>query len=259
MRKMSTVLIGCAIVLMTIATRANEAPRLRITGALWTPYVDQSLPNFGLAAELVGTGLRRAGYELDPKVETWPRAYKGVAIGVYDVVVGVWESEARAQDLVFSAPYLINDVILLARVDAGIVYDSLADLIGYRIGVVNGYAYGGGFDTHPRLIRIANNHLTQNLLLLRQRKIDLVIGDRLSIFYEISRFMPSSRHNFRALPNAHIRRGLSMGVSRKYADSTKLIAAFDAAILAMNEDGTFDAIVAKHTKDLGLAEPGPSR
>ena len=234
--------------LLPVANVAHaDKSLLNVTGSVWSPYIDQTLPNYGVAAELVGTALRRAGYELSPKVETWSRAERGVTLGVYDVVVAVWRSEERAHDLAFSQPYLLNDIVFFAPRGVGGRYTSLDDLIGQRIGVVHAYAYHPAFDNHRGLTKIGNNHLVQNLLLLKQGKLDLVVGDKWALLQEVSRFMPNDADAYSVVPNLTFRRGLRMGVAKAHPEHQTIVADFDQTIQEMNRDGTYKAIVEKHT------------
>jgi len=238
--------------MLLMSSLCAGAEPLKVTGSLWSPYLDSELPNGGLAADLVRTALTRAGYEIELNVESWSRAYQGVAVGVYDVVAAVWQNEARDDDLYFSDAYLLNDLILLARNNIFIEYNTLADLSGYRIGVVRGYAYDDGFDSHPDLIRIPNNHLIQNLLQLQQGRLDVIVGDKWSILHQISEFMPDDLDDFKLLPKPLARRALRLGVSRQNAEATEIIAGFDTAMAAMKEDGTFAEIVKTHTQGIAI-------
>ncbi len=236
--------------LLLLASPLLHGEVLQVTGSLWSPYVDGDLPNGGLAADLVRTALNRAGFEVNANIETWSRAYEGVAVGVYDVVPAIWQTPAREADLIFSNPYLLNDIIFMSRRGVLVEYQTLSDLSGYRIGVVRDYAYDEKFDSHPDLIRIANGHLIQNLLLLRQDRLDVVVGDKWALLHEISRFMPEDLGYFRALDKPLARRALRLGVSRKNPKAQEIVAAFDQAIAAMREDGTYDDIVRRHTAGL---------
>lgn len=243
-----TLLLVCSLAANSTFLVAEEAPLLRVTGSLWSPYLDQTLENNGLAADLVRTALTRAGYRIDPKAEPWSRALRGTALGVYDVVAAIWQTPERAEDLVFSDPYLLNDIIFLARASSAAGFNELDDLIGFRIGIVTDFAYGGGFDTHAGLTRIENNHLIQNLLLLRKGSLDVIVGDKWSIYHEISRYMPNDIDTFRLLPKPLIRRALRMAVSKENTDATEILSNFNKAITAMREDGSYSEIVQRHTK-----------
>jgi polar amino acid transport system substrate-binding protein len=233
------------------AEQDTEARVLKVTGSLWIPYLDDELPNGGLAADLVRTALTRAGYQVEANIESWPRAYQGAAIGVYDVVAAVWRNDARAADLLFSEAYLLNDIVLLSRPGLAVEFETLADLRGYRIGVVRGYAYDETFD-RAGLNWVTNNHLIQNLLLLRQGKLDLIVGDKWSIFDQISRFMPDSLSGFTLVAQPVARRGLRLGVSRLNSDAATITWRFNEAITEMKSDGTYTAILKKHTGGIAV-------
>ena len=242
--------VSTLLFVLLLASGAARAELLRVTGSLWSPYLDDELPNGGLAADLVRTALTRAGYEVEGSAEPWSRAYEGAAIGVYDVVAAIWQNEERGEDLIFSNPYLLNDVIFMSRQGVLGNYRTLNDLTSYRIGVVRGYAYDDAFDNHPDLFRVTNNHLIQNLLLLRQGRLDVVVGDKWSILHQISVFMPDDIGYFVALPKPLARRAVRLGVSRQNPNAQEIVAAFDKAIAEMQADGSYDEIVKRHTTEI---------
>ena len=51
-----------------------------------TPYIGNDLPGQGLSIEIINTAFERAGYKVSVVFESWPRAYEGALIGVYDVL-----------------------------------------------------------------------------------------------------------------------------------------------------------------------------
>lgn len=234
------------------AGAAYGAELLRVTGSHWPPYLDGELENGGLAADLVRTALTRAGYEVEGSAEPWVRAYEGVAIGVYDVVAAVWQNEARGEELIFSNPYLLNDIIFMSRQGVLGTYNTLNDLRGYRIGVVRDYAYDDAFDNHPQLLRVPSSNLIQNLLMLSQGRLEVVVGDKWSMLHEISQYIPEDIGVFVALPRPLARRALRLGVSRHNPNAQEIVAAFDKAIVDMQADGSYDEIVQRHTA--GIAQ-----
>ncbi|MDA1074225.1 MAG: transporter substrate-binding domain-containing protein [Proteobacteria bacterium] len=228
---------------------AMDQATLSVTGSIWSPYIDQTLPNNGLAAELVSTALKRAGYSIKPTVEPWSRAYQGASIGIYDVLAAVWRTDQRAELLEFSEPYLFNDIIIIARAGIGARFTKLDDLTGFRIGVVEGYAYGGGFDEFNGAVRVSNHHLIQNLLLLDQGKIDMVIGDSWSIQHAITVYLPDAPKNWTLMPKLVTRRALHVGVSKANKNAAEIIKAINASFVQMRQDESYLEIVTRHTGD----------
>lgn len=243
----------CSVLQVALAAADDTQERsLRLVTSPWSPYVDDALPNNGLAIDLVTTALQRAGLSSELHLETWPRAYQGAASGADDVVAAIWPSSEREADLVFSDAYLSNDIIFLTRRGRSILYRNLDDLKGLKIGVVRQYAYGGGFDEYPSLIKVINNALIQNLLLLRSGQLDLVIGDRWSIFYQLSTFLPDTLEEFDVLLQPLVRRGLSIGVSRQNPEHAEIVEAFNKALRSIHEDGTYRQILARHTDGIAV-------
>ena len=166
------------------------------------------------------------------------------------MVAAIWQNEARGEELIFSNPYLLNDIIFMSRQGVLGSYQTLNDLRGYRIGVVRGYAYDEAFDSHPELLRVPSSNLIQNLLLLEQGRLEVVVGDKWSILHEISQYIPDAIGDFVALPRPLARRALRLGVSRHNPQAQEIVAAFDKAIAGMQADGTYDEIVARHTSGI---------
>jgi polar amino acid transport system substrate-binding protein len=253
---MLRLMIATSLLWATLAANAAEPASdasLGLVGSLWSPYIDPLRPNDGLATELVTAALTRAGYQVASKIETWPRAYEGAASGVYDVVIAVWQTPEREKELLFSEPYLFNDIVLMSKKGRTLPFRSVDDLVGFTVGVENEFAYGGGFDERADIKRVVNNSLIENLLLLRRGKVDLVIADRWSLYYAL---MPDAVSELEMLPNALVRRALHVGVSRARADASKIVADFNRALVTMNDDGTYRKILDKHTGSLAVVEKG---
>jgi polar amino acid transport system substrate-binding protein len=68
--------------------------------------------------------------------------------------------------------------------------------------------------------------------------------------------MPDAVAELEMLPNALVRRALHMGVSRARPDASKIVADFNRALVAMNDDGTYRKILDKHTGSLAVVEKG---
>ena len=123
-------ILAAGVLLASTLSGATAADVLQVTGSLWPPYMDSEQPEGGLAADLVRTALERAGYQIEPNIETWSRAYQGTAVGVYDVVAAIWQNEARSEELLFSDAYLLNDLVFMARRGVAVEYRDLLDLLG---------------------------------------------------------------------------------------------------------------------------------
>ena len=238
----------CLLIGVLVVAGQVQAATLTVTGSLWPPYLDGDLPEGGLAAEIVRTAFTTAGYEIEVKVENWPRAYQGTALGVYDVVAAVWETAEREDDLVFSEAYLLNDIVLVAHKGGRVQFrGDPSTLKGFRVGVVRDYAYEPVFDA-AEFERVVSDHLIQSLLLLRQGRVDVIVGDEWSIIHQVARFMPDDVAYLERLPTPVTRRALRIGVSREHAQAEQIVADFNRALAELRADGTYKAIVRRHTE-----------
>ena len=213
------------------------------------PYIGNELPNQGLSIEIINTAFQRAGYKTNFVFETWPRTYEGGLIGIYDVIGSIWHTKDREKDFVFSDAYLFHEIKFIKRKDdTEIKFNTLDDLQGLIIGTLKNYAYRDDFTESRKIIKLQQNYLIQNLLFLTQENIDMTLGDIRKIRYEINKYMKSSVKKLEILPQALIKRGAHIAVSKANPDHTEIIVKFNKALESMKNDGTYDDIIKKHER-----------
>lgn len=211
------------------------------------PYAGKNLPGNGLSMEIVQKALQLAGYETDLVFETWPRAYEGASIGIYDVVGSIWYTEKRARTFAFSEPYLLHEIkFIKRRSKPEIQFTGMEDLDGLIIGTLKGYAYQDAFLQSRQFIRVQQNYLLQNLLLLMQGKIDLALGDVRKIDQELQQYMKGSIKDLEILPTALIIRGAHIAVSKDNPRHEEIIAGLNRALAKMKADGSYQEIFRRH-------------
>jgi polar amino acid transport system substrate-binding protein len=226
---------------------SGEVSALTIVAKEEAPYISRKMPAQGLSAKIVRTAFERAGYKISFAFESWPRAYEGVQIGVFDVVGSIWYTAERAREFEFSDPYLFQEIKFIKRkLDKEIKFESLDDLDGLVIGTLEGYAYDDEFLKSRKFIRLPQNYLLQNLLKLSLGEIDLTLEDERKIRYALDEFMKSSIKDLEMLPKSLIRRGTHIAVSRSNPDYKKIISDFNNAIRAMKADGSYEKILSEY-------------
>lgn len=223
-----------------------RAAELVVVSDTWPPYTDPELKGNGLAINLVTTALKRAGYPASVKFESWPRTMQGVNIGVYDVIGAIWYTSDRAEAFAFSEPYLTNVVKVVRRKDRAFPFNHLTDLVGKRVGIVNGYAYGDNFDRIELLTKVPSNHVILNLLDVAAGRLDATLDDELVLRYGISRYLKNTSNELEILPKPVSSRGLRIAVSKANPRHKEIVAAFNKAIEQMRNDGTYKSIVEQY-------------
>ncbi len=235
------------LIIFGLLQSVGAAPVLKVVAKEEPPFMGRTLVDQGLSAKIVKIALEKAGYSISFAFESWPRAYEGAEIGVYDIVGSIWYTDARSKDFAFSAPYLFHEIKFIKRKsDSGVKYDSLADLDGLIVGTLKDYAYQDDFIKSRKIIKLPQNHLLQNLLKLSLGEIDLTLGEYRKIRHELNEFMKGSVKDLEILPKPLIRRGTHIAVSRSHPDHNKIIADFDKAIEAMKADGSYDKILTEY-------------
>ena len=102
------------LIFSLLSTQVNSQT-LAVVANTWPPYVDEALEDKGLAMKIVTTAFERAGYTAQVRIEKWERALEGSKLGVYDVAGAIWKTDSRKQKLLYSEPYLKNNIVFIAR------------------------------------------------------------------------------------------------------------------------------------------------
>ena len=224
-----------------------QAQKISLVVNTWPPYVDTALPDDGLAMKIVKTAFKRAGYTPEVRVEKWEKALEGSELGVYDVVGAIWKTRARKTKLLYSNPYLTNNIVLVANVNSQIKFDSLNDLQGVLVGVLKDYEYDEKFMKDPKILKFQANRLTQNLIAVQNGKLDLAVADKRLAMYELKHFMGSNINEFQFLPKHLSSRKLYIAAPVENAESKKIIAKFNQGLAAIKKDGTYQKILDEYT------------
>ncbi|WP_028629599.1 substrate-binding periplasmic protein [Metapseudomonas resinovorans] len=242
---------GFALFALLIVTLSAHAETLRMAADVWPPFTDARLASNGLAAELVSTALKRAGFRPEYVEVPWARALRGVQTGDYDLIVSAWHSEERATYGQFSKPYLTNRIRFLKHKGSDVDFQAPEDLKRYSIAVVRGYSYQPAFDADTSLKKVPVMGFLMGARMLAAGRVQLTLEDELVARFYLNRELAGIREQLEFLPRPLSENGLHILVRRSHPRHQQLVEDFDQAMQAMREDGTYRAIFARH----GLSEP----
>lgn len=231
--------------LCSLCSLASAEP-LRLVADTWPPFTDRRLLNNGFASDLVVTALKRAGYTSQYAEVPWARAMRGLKQADYDVVISAWYSDERATYGLFSKAYLINRVRFVQRRGGGLSFNELADLHGYSIAAVRGYAYSPEFDNDSLLRKVEVPGFVVGARMVHGRRLDLVVEDEYVARYHFNRELADIRDQLVFLPLPLSENGLCILVRRSHPRHAEIVAAFDRAIDEMNADGSYAQIFKRH-------------
>jgi polar amino acid transport system substrate-binding protein len=245
------------VVLLVVALMSGQVcakEPLRLMANTSPPYADATLPDEGLALELVKTIFAQTDYAPQITIESWSRAVEGTRVGVYDALASVWYSKAREQDLLFSEPYLSSRLLILTSRDNRGTYTRLEQLQGSRLGVRSDYAYPVDLAAIPNLTLVTEDRLVSNLLNLLNGKVDFVIADQRTAAMELHEYMSDKITQFSvvAIELPQVQRHVA--ASRAWPGHEKMIAEFNRALAAEQKTGSLDAIIKKWDERYGGME-----
>lgn len=218
---------------------AEQVKDLRVTASPWSPYVSRDLPGHGLAVSVATAALQRAGYSSSFSLLQWPRDLEGTRLGEYDMITSVWFTEERARDLVFSDPIFENRIKLMVRNDSDIKISNPEALKGYRVGLVEDYAYTQGAYVNLPIEIVKSATVEENLQRLLSGDIDIAVTDEQVALYTLNNKIPGGIRRIRFARDALTTRQLKIAVSRKRADAERIVSDFNAALQQMKEDGAY--------------------
>lgn len=242
---------GFALFALLLACASAHAETLRMAADVWPPFTDARLAGNGLASELVGAALKRAGHRAEYVEVPWARALRGVQVGEYDLIVNAWYSEERARFGQFSKPYLTNRVLFLKRKGTAVDYQGPVDLKRYSIAVVRGYSYLPSFDADTGLNKVPVMGFAQGARMLAAGRVQLTLEDELVARFYLNRELTGIRDQLEFLRQPLAENGLHILVRRSHPRHQQVVEDFDRALQGMREDGTYQAIFARH----GLPNP----
>jgi polar amino acid transport system substrate-binding protein len=136
---------------LTASERAwlEKHPRLRLgIDPAWPPFEfrDKKKKYSGISSGFVDALQQRLGVELvDEKARSWREVVEAVAQGEVDILPMVTPTPERRRHMLFTKPYLSFPAVLVTPRASSYV-GGLGDLVGRRVGVVDGYM------THERLV-----------------------------------------------------------------------------------------------------------
>lgn len=226
--------------------QAGAADRIRLVADIWPPFTDASLPEGGLATDIVSTAFRRAGYDTVYEQVPWARAMLGISEGRHDVLINAWFNHERTHIGQFSQEYLLNRIRFLKRKDSTVSYRSLAELNDYLIAVVRGYAYFPAFDNDPNIKTLPVHNFSMAARLLALGRVDLTLEDEYVARFNLARESAQVRDAVEFLPGSLTENSLHILVSLKNPQHAQIVSAFDREIAAMKADGSYDALFKQH-------------
>jgi polar amino acid transport system substrate-binding protein len=237
-------------ILSSVLVSSVHAAQLNIGTSFWPPYVDPKLPGQGLAISIVTAAFERTGYKPVVTIGPWDETLQETMLGHSAVIAATWKTAAREKNLIFSEPYLVNEIKFLKRRETKPSFTTLSDLAGLRIGVVYLYAYDEAFDADTSFVKVSETHIVPNLLQLLEGNLDLTVGDERTLRYEISRHLQDRKKELQFLPTPLATRDLYVAVSRHDPQAEAIIRDFNRGLEEIRQNGTYRKLLRQANEEI---------
>ena len=204
-------------------------------------FVDENGEHVGFDIDLAKEVAKRMGIELVLQPISWDAKELELSSKKIDCIwSGLTITEERRQQMLFTMPYLANEQIMVVMADSGIA--SVADTAGKVLGTQAGSASVDVLEANPAvkdaLAEIAlSDDFVAALMDLRLGGIDVLLIDSVVGNYYIAQ--QDDPAAFSVLPE--VLQAEEYGIAVRQGEET-LADAINAQLIAIQEDGTLDAI-----------------
>ncbi len=214
----------------------------------WAPFLGKDMEDGGFVASVVRKALETQGVTANIRFYPWERCMALGKAGRIDGVIGAWYNEDRAASFHYSEPLLTNRKMLFSTTDSNVPtpYSSLRALSGYTIGITKGYTYTEEFDSASYLDKDPSPDLSTAFEKLFAQRNDIVVGAYYPALYIIDKDFPMFKQDVRVLKPALKEDPLYVIFPKALDSGASLRDTFNAGLAAIQENGTFDAILTKH-------------
>lgn len=224
-------------------------PALSVVVDPWPPFGGRDLPRDGISLDVIAAVLTRAGYAVETDIVPWRRALDGVRSGTYDGIGNIFRRPALESELAFSDPFFETEVRFVKKSGATATYSDLQSLRPYSIAVGAGYLYEPAFDADDRLRKTTVTNVIDGVRMVAAGRIDLTLDSIDVLNHIIHREDPSLEAQIEILPQTLTTQQIHFAVRRDLPGYEVLIADFNRVLAEMREEGTLDALLAKHRTD----------
>jgi ABC-type amino acid transport substrate-binding protein len=252
-------LAGLALCVMLAAAAepggAGEAAlrEISVCGDAWPPFTDPEDPRKGICFALTGAIFRSQGVAVDKLFLPPARTIRALVNLEVDAACQFWRTPERAEVLLFSEPYLYNEVVFFVPADSGVEYRSLRDLEGYTIGVVRDYYNGEAFEAADHLDKYVCDTSQQVLGMLARGRLDMGVCDRIVGRTIIKRLGLEGR--LKTLPKPLFRAGLHLVAGKRHPRGEAIIRTFNAGLEAIRRSGEYRRILESYGVKKVMLEP----
>jgi polar amino acid transport system substrate-binding protein len=236
----------------TLAQVCQQYPEviktLTIAGTQWPPFIARSLPGQGVSVEIVSAVLSRAGYKVDMAFASWKKVMRGMKQGEYDISVAAWKSPQREQYLIFSEPYLYNQLIGVKHQASSFKLSTLEEALSQSLslGLIDDYAYS------PQIQKYHNRrYVKQYRTLFRSiaaKDLDFALLDRSVAQYYLER-TPKLKNSLQVTTTSLEVKPLHISMIKQHPAAQEVISDFNRYLKIYLKSRDYQALLIQYGID----------
>ena len=151
---------------------------------VWPPFTDVDGEK-SVAIHLVSEALSRIEVKHEIEIVQFKDVISGIHEGNYSGSAALWKNPDREEYLIFSEPYLQNQLVLVGLKGSDPDHTDLSGLEGKRLGLVKDYSYETHLMNDDKVSIVFSKNDQENLEKLFDEQIDFMLVDALLIHYLI--------------------------------------------------------------------------
>lgn len=231
-----------AFLLLFALLLSAQTDTLKFSMDVWPPFTNGQNEK-SLATDIVRTAMERVNIPTSYKLDNFDAVLDGIYSGAFDGSPALWKSAEREEHLLFSDPYLENQMILVGRKGADVSLSSLSQLEQQRIGLVKDYAYGDSLTKIIDADIVYGRDDQENLVNLLSDKIDYMLVDALLMQYLLKYELNdvSALLEFAAQPL--IVKPLHLAIRKDHPEAESLVGQFNEQIKEMMAEGVYNELL----------------
>lgn len=227
-------------------TLSAQAKTFKLVSEPYPPFeYQENGKDVGMDVEILKAAASKAGIELKIDFLPWSRALDQVKSGEADGIFSLLKNAEREGFLIFPATplYVGKNVFFAAASFTGKV-ESLADLKGKTVGIVNGNSYGEQFDKATGFTKdgVADQDTLIKKLLAGRNEL-IVTAEKVG-WYSVKQ---QGGKDVKALPFVVSKENYYIGLSKKSANGKELADKLGKALADLEKSGVLTKIRKKYS------------
>jgi ABC-type amino acid transport substrate-binding protein len=230
------------LLLFSFATFAYSQQELNLASDVWPPFTDVEGEK-SISFDIVKEALVRNSIVVNMDILEFDEVISEIKTNKYDGSAALWINDKRAAYLLYSDPYMHNQLILVGRKGSDVSAHDFNELKNVKIGVVSNYAYDIKGTEENGIQLISGKSDQKNLEALLSKKVDYILIDDLIIQYLI-KYQTNDVSEFLSIgENPLFVKSLHFALNKNVEHAQTIIKDFNTQIDAMLTDGSYNEIL----------------